>query len=237
MRETLPGVSAVVVYYLICATAALGLRKTVHLPDEVFRKLLHCILLGSLLLWLRVFPQWWQAAAGALVFALAVYPLLCLAERLPGYSRFVTERRPGELKASLLLVFAMFAAVIAVCWGWLGERLLALAAVYAWGFGDAAAALVGRRFGRHALAGPHIEGRKSVEGSLAMFVTSGLCVLAIIALRGGLAWYGYLLIPLLTAAVATLVELFSLRGLDTVTCPLAAVAVLLPLTRLCGSLG
>lgn len=133
-----------------------------------------------------------------------------------------------------MIVFVMFAAVICVCWGWLGDKLLALASVYAWGFGDAAAALVGKRFGRRALTGAHIEGRKSVEGSLAMFATSFVCVAAVLLFRGGLPWYGYLVIPAATALAAAVVELFSLRGMDTITCPLAAMAVLLPLVHLMG---
>ena len=229
MHELLTGLGIILLYFLVAASAALLLRKLVRIPDELFRKGLHCILLGSLLVWVLAFHTWWYAALSALGFAAAVYPLLCLEERIPGFSAFVTERKRGELKTSLLLVFSMFAAVLCVCWGWLGDRLLVLAGVYAWGFGDAAAALVGKRFGRHALTGKHIEGRKSVEGSVAMFTTSFLSVVVILLFRGGLAWYGYFLIPAVTASVAALVELYSLHGTDTVTCPLAATAVLLPL--------
>lgn len=223
------GFGNVLVYFAIAAAVALLLRRFVHIKDEVFRKGLHCILLGSLLVLVFSFSVWWQAALTALGFAAAVYPILCLAERVKGFSAFVTERTNGELKRSLLIVFFMFAVEISVCWGWLGDKLLVLACIYAWGFGDAAAALVGKRFGKHALTGAHIEGRKSAEGSLSMFAVSFLCVGAILALRGGLPLYGYILIPFLTAASATAVELFSLHGMDTITCPLAATAVLLPL--------
>lgn len=234
MQDILNGLGVVLLYFVIVASAAVLLRRFTRIDNEVFRKILHCILLGSLLVWVVAFSTWWHAALTAVVFALAVYPLLCLAERIDGFSAFVTERNPGELKHSLLIVFVMFAVVICVCWGWLNDKLLMLAAVFAWGFGDAAAALVGKRFGRHALTGRHIEGRKSVEGSLAMFVTSFICVGAILLFRGGLPWYGYILIPAATAAGATLAELFSLKGMDTITCPLTAAAILLPLVYLIG---
>lgn len=223
------GFGAILIYFMIAASVALLLRKFVHIPDEVFRKGLHCILLGSLLVCVLAFSTWWHAALSAIGFALIVYPILCLTERIKGFSAFVTERKSGELKQSLLIVFFMFAVVISICWGWLGDKLLVLAGVYAWGFGDAAAALIGKRFGKHALTGRHIEGRKSLEGSLAMFITSFVCVSVILLFRGKLPWYGYILIPAATAAGATVVELFSLNGIDTITCPLSAMAMMLPL--------
>lgn len=229
MNDIVRGFGVVIIYFVIAASFALLVRRFTRVNDEVFRKGLHCILLGSLLVWVLMFTTWWHAALTALIFAAAVYPILCLAERIKGFSEFITERNHGELKRSLLIVFFMFAVVICVCWGWLGDKLLVLASVYAWGFGDAAAALLGKRFGRHTLAGKHIEGHKSVEGSLAMFVVSFICVCTILLLRGGLPVYGYIVISMVTAAASATVELFSLNGTDTLTCPLAAMATMLPL--------
>lgn len=234
MTELFSGTRSVLLYFLLAASTALLLRRLVRIPDEIFRKLLHCILLGSLLVWVLAFETWWMAALTAAIFTVAVYPILFLAERIQGYSQFVTERKSGELKSSLVLVFAMFILVLTVCWGWLGDKYVTLAALYAWGFGDAAAALVGKRFGKHPLTGRHIEGRKSVEGSLAMFLVSFLCVTVILMARGGLTAPVCLVIAGATAAVSTAAELFSLQGRDTITCPLAAMAVLLPLLHFLG---
>lgn len=228
------GSGVIVLYFLITASTALILRKSVHIRDEIFRKGLHFILLGSLLVWVLSFSVWWHAALTSVCFALVLYPVLCLTERIKGFSAFVTERKSGELKLSLLIVFAMFSVVVSVCWGWLNDKMLVLASIYAWGFGDAAAALVGKRFGKHAITGKHIEGRKSAEGSFAMFITSLICVGVILLIRGSLPWYGYVVIPVLTAAGTAAVELFSLKGTDTVTCPLTAMAIILPSVYLIG---
>lgn len=232
MQTLFAGMGVLAIYFLVCASTAFLCRRFIRIPDELFRKILHFILLGSLLVWTLHFDAWYMAAASALIFAAAVYPLLKLAERWKGYSKFVTERSGGELKHSLIVVFVMYATVVAVCWGWLDEKLLALCSIYAWGIGDAAAALIGKRFGRHMLQGKHIEGRKSLEGTLAMFASSFLCVTAILLLRGGMAWYACLLTAAVTAAVSAAVELFTMRGMDTITCPLAAMAMLLPLVRI-----
>ncbi|MBQ3011002.1 MAG: phosphatidate cytidylyltransferase [Oscillospiraceae bacterium] len=228
------GLGLVCVYFVICASIGVVIRLCTAIPDEPFRKLLHLILLGSLPVWISVYKLWWMAALSALLFAAVVYPILAAAEHLRGYSHLLTERKDGELKKSLLIVFSMFAVVITVCWGLLDDRWLAVASVFAWGFGDAAAALVGKRFGRHKLRGRHIEGTKSVEGSVAMFAVSFLSVFVVMTVRGGMGVFGCVAAAYVTAAVAAVVELYSMSGNDTITCPLAAMAVLLPLTWLFG---
>lgn len=234
MHEFLSGTGYVLLYFLLLASSALFVRRCTRFPDEPFRKFLHCILLGSLLVWTVAFDTWWLSALSVFLFVVVVYPILAVAERWKGYSHLLTERKKGELKNSLVLVFTMFLLVEIVCWGWLDDKYLALASVYAWGFGDAAAALVGKRFGRHHLTGRHIEGTKSVEGTLAMFLVSLCSVAIILTLRGGLSWPVCLLISVITGAVSAAVELFTLNGRDTIFCPLAAMAVLLPLLHLLG---
>ncbi|MDD4096306.1 MAG: phosphatidate cytidylyltransferase [Oscillospiraceae bacterium] len=216
-------------YFIVCASAALFARRLIRIPTEVFRKILHTILLCSLFVWLYAFPNWWMASLAALLFIAIAYPLLSFGEKWSGYSALLTERKGGEIKNSLFLVFTMFAILNALCWGLLGQRWLVLACICAWGFGDAAAALIGKKYGKHYLEGKYIEGRKSVEGTFAMFTVSFLSVLIVLMLFGPLPWYGSLLIAFVTAAVSAVVELFTRRGMDTVTCPFAAAAVLLPL--------
>jgi len=90
-------------------------------------------------------------------------------ERVPGYSDLLTERGHGEIKRSLLLVFFMFSFILLLCWGILERKYLVLASVLAWGVGDAAAALFGKKFGRIRLRGRGLSGEKTLEGFLAMF--------------------------------------------------------------------
>lgn len=235
--EFLKGYGALVAYFVVCATSALALRRLVAVPREVFRKTLHIILLGSIFVWTYAFRTWWVAAAAAIAFTVMVFPLLMFAERVPGYSELLTERKRGEIKHSLLVVFAMFTVLISVCWGWLGERYLVIASVLAWGLGDAAAALVGKRFGRHYIEGKLVEGRKSLEGTLAMFAVSFVSVMAVLLARGSVEWYVTIPTAAVTAAVCAVVELYTKGGMDTLTCPFAAAAVLIPLLRLWGGIG
>lgn len=228
------GFGKVIGYFAICATSALLLRRFVSIPTEVFRKVLHLILLCSLLVLVFVFETWWISALAALAFVVVAYPAILLGEKINGFSELITERKNGEIKHSLIIVFGMFATMICIGWGWLGERWLVLACVYAWGFGDGAAALIGTKFGKHHLKGRFIDERKTVEGTLAMFVVSFLSVLIVLLAGGKVVWYGNAPIAALAAAVCAAVELHTRNGMDTLTCPFAAAAVILPLVHLWG---
>ena len=229
MQQILQGTGILILYFAVAASCAIGSRFLIKIPDELFRKILHCILLGSLYMFVYAYEEWWVSALTAIVFEVIVYPILAVLEHFKNYSKLTTERKKGELKSSLMLVFTMFAVVVAICWGWLGDKYLALASIYAWGFGDAAAALVGKKIGKHKIKWKYTDGKKSMEGSMAMFVTSLISVMIILGCRGGLGILGIIVVSLVTAAISTLAELYSKNGMDTVICPMSAMAVLIPL--------
>lgn len=152
------------------------------------------------------------------------------------FSEFTTERKKGELKASLMLVYTMFAIVVFVCWGIFKDRYLALASLYAWGIGDAFAALIGKKYGKHKIHGPKLDGKKSYEGTFSMFIVSFITVSIILVCRGGLGIFVCLFIAMIVAAVSAITELYSKNGNDTVICPLSAMIILLPLVYLFGGI-
>ena len=234
MAELMEGTRSILTYFALAATIAFVCRLLIRIPDELFRKILHMILLGSLPVFLFGFGAWWMAALEALGFAALVYPLLAYLDRFPFFEKLTTERKHGELQQSVLLVFSMFAVVMAICWGWLNDRYLAMASIFAWGFGDAAAALIGKQFGKHKIRWKYTDEKKSFEGSGSMLLTSFITVVSVLSLRGGFSLPIVLLIALLVALVSTLAELYSKNGNDTIICPLCAMAALLPLMAVFG---
>ena len=128
----------------------------------------------------------------------------------------------------------MMAFSIAVCWGWLGDRYLVLACIYAWGVGDAFDALIGKRFGKHKIRWKYADAHKSVEGSAAMFLCAFLSVMIVLLIRGGLPVGAILLMSAAAAVACTVAELCAKGGMDTVICPLCAMEVILPLNMICG---
>lgn len=234
MQEFFSGFGAVCLYYVIFASVALISRVFIKIPDEIFRKILHFILIGSFPVYLYAFETWWISALAAVIFAVIVFPVLFFFERFKKYSEFVTERKKGELKSSLLLVFAMFAIVISVCVGIFSDRYIALASILAWGIGDALAALIGKKFGKHKINIKHTDGKKSIEGTSAMFVCAVLSVLVVLISRGGISPIGYVIIPLITGVVSATAELYCKNGVDTFVCPVSSMITIIPLTFLFG---
>jgi dolichol kinase len=137
------------------------------------------------------------------------------------------QKKPGEIKTSLLLLFLMIAADIAVAWGIFGKQYVAVVSVLMWGFGDAAAAMIGIRFGTHIVPWKISDGKKTWEGTAGMFLVSALVGCAMLIFLSGNSVGYCIFAALLSSAVGAFTELVSKNGLDTVTVPAILVAVLL----------
>ena len=231
MQEFLNGVLMLIIYFISCATIALVCRKMIKIPNELFRKILHFILLTSLFVFIFAFKTWWSSALTCILIIVLAYPILLFFERFKTYSDTVTERKKGELRSSLILVFLMFAVIITICWNLLYNKLLALPVIYAWGYGDALAALIGTKFGKR-----KIYKKKSLEGTLAMFITSVIVVSILLSIVNIIPWYGVIVTTIFVSIGVTAVELFTPNGLDTVTCPFTSLIIMIPLLILFGGL-
>ena len=234
MHEYLRGAGYVCLYFAVAASTALLARRLIKMPDELFRKILHFILLFSYIPFAFAFETWWRSVLLTVILELLIYPALALAEKLPMFSSFVTERKHGEFKQSMLLAFSMLAVCNTICWGVLGDKYLGLACMYAWGVGDAFAALIGKRFGKHKITWKYADKHKSIEGSFAMFLTSAIAVACVLLSHDHLTLPAYIVIPIAGAAISTLVEMVTKDGRDTIYCPVAAMLVMIPLMALFG---
>ena len=234
MQEFLYGTSTTVLYIIVAAGIMLLARILFTIPDELFRKILHFILLGAYIPLVFAFEAWWMAATFAVSLMVILFPVLLFAEKIPMFSSFVNERKKGEFKSSMVLAVGMMAFSVSVCWGLFADKYLVLASIYAWGVGDALAALVGKRFGKHKIKWKLADGKKSIEGSLAMFLCAFMSVLLVLLVRGGVSITLCLSIAITAAIVCTFTEMCTKNGLDTVVCPICAMAVIIPMVTLLG---
>ena len=218
--------------YLGCiaamASILIVIRFTVKVPDYVFRKLLHIVAFTSILPLAYSTNIWWIAVAVEIFFLILVIAVLRFFEKYPFYKELFVEKARHEVIISFIALFSMIALMLSVFWGGLGaeHKYIAVAAIMAWGPGDAAAAIVGKNFGKHKLQGKMIEGTKSVEGSASMAITSFVCVLPILLLMSYHPWYISLAFAAAIAPVASLTELFTKKGWDTITVPIVSALVL-----------
>ena len=215
-------------YIVAFATVLIVVRFTTKVPDYVFRKLLHFVAFTSIVPLVLATQTWWIAVAVEVFFLVLVVAVLLLCERFAFYQKLFVEKGKHEVIFSFVGLFLLISVLLAVFWGVFGaDRIyVAIGAIMAWGPGDAVAAIVGKRFGKHKLQGKFIEGTKSVEGTVAMAITSFVCLLAVLLLMSSLPWYVCVMLALSTAPISALTELFTKGGWDTVTVPLASALVL-----------
>jgi len=195
------------------------LRRGLGVPADVTRKLFHM----GVGLW---------ALAAALLFddgSQAAMPFLVLAGVMYLSFRFEIFEAVEDDGASLGSVLLPLSCAMLLLWFW-GDRVyVAVAGVFAASFGDTTAALVGRRMGTRkyrTLGHP-----RSMEGTLSLFLASGLTMSPVLAILGGLGWHQAIAFALIGATVAAAVETVSVYGTDNLTVPIATAATLATLVR------
>lgn len=237
MLSDLLGVAILLLYYLVtCFLLPTFFKGCVGVPNELARKFQHISYALSIFILTELFSAWYFAIGAAFLLVLIAYPLLKLIEKTSFYKRYLTDRSPrgGELRRQMLYVQLSFAILLSFYWGVLGTRWLyiAIVAIMAWGFGDAAAALIGKAFGRRRIVHKLIEGAKTIEGTTAGIIVAILASFITLLFYADLSWYLSLLISVIVGVACGVVELFSRRGMDTLTVPLTAATVALPLVYL-----
>ena len=216
-----------VAYIVPCVLILLPIRFLTKVPSFVFRKLLHIVAFTCFVVMVLSAESWQAAALTSIIIAVLIYPLLSLVEGQAWYGKLFVQKSKGEVKRSLLMLFFMFAAVIAVTCGAFGKPHVAAVAILMWGTGDAMAALVGIPFGKHKIRFKPIYGRKSWEGSFAMMVASFLVGTGFLWLYHRLPLCFVILPVLIAALIGTFVEMLSPSEWDTVTVPVAVLSFLM----------
>jgi phytol kinase len=212
------------VYVFAVLAIAETLRKLFHLPVEFTRKVVHI----SVGMWsfgtVALFTDKWLAC---------VTPASFIVLNYISYKRGLFLAMESNDRSNLGTVYfpIAFCAIILLTWDISKPMLVASLMPMTWG--DAFAAIIGKRFGtrRYTIAGA----TRSFEGSLAMFAFSFVAVfLALVILEGlaGPALPGWAaLFALVTALAATAAEAVSVRGLDNIFVPAVSWTALMILTR------
>ncbi len=232
------GTGVLFAYYLVVvALVPVLLLSLTPIPRELARKLHHIFYGLSIFILVEGFETWYLAALAAATLVAVAYPALFFwLERQPFFQRSFAQRsgEQGEFRRQLLLVQLSFALLLALTWGLLGHehRYLAVAAVMAWTFGDAAAALFGKAFGKRKIHHELVDSGKTHEGSGAMTAFAFAALFITLCWFGGVPWWAAAVAGLLVAPLSAAVELISPAGTDTLSVPLATLAALYPLLSL-----
>ncbi|MBA3531072.1 MAG: hypothetical protein H0T73_04025 [Ardenticatenales bacterium] len=207
--------------YALMALLTLGLAEALRqqgVSRRLTRKLVH-VTAGISPLYVTYMAE--SKAVGLLPYVLTIAMNFVLWKTELLDSMAESGNRPG-------IVYFPISQSVLLAWLWepgaASSRLpVALSALLTLALGDAAAALVGQRFGQHKYK--VLGSERSLEGSAAMFVVTAGAVGATLALSD-MPRDRALKNTLLAAAGATLVEAVSPYGVDNLTVP-ASVALIL----------
>ncbi len=209
------------VYLALLITGAELLNRFSHQPGEITRKIVH-IGSGQVLLfawWLNI-PGWVAVGAG---FVAACIALLSYYLPILPSLESVGRRSFGTF---------FYALSISLLAGYFFPRHspeFAALGIMVMAWGDGLAALVGQNFGKHPYTFAGM--KKSWEGSLAMLAVS--FVLTLLILVPVLGWsYPLVVIAILVAITATLLETVSSFGVDNITVPLGSAWLAYGLSQL-----
>ncbi|MCC5656079.1 phosphatidate cytidylyltransferase [Nostoc sp. XA010] len=227
MTNDFIGLAISYVYAIGLLVIGEGLRRLFGVKPDLTRKVIHIgagmWVFGALLL----FNHW---EIGIIPFASFIgLNYLFYRYRIIG-AMDTQDSSPGTVyfAISVTLLFGLL-------WrpdGPVDSVAIAVAGIMAMTWGDALAALIGRRFGQHKYqVGNSV---RSWEGSAAMFVVSTVVIFLVLLLLPGsslsplgkpfsLAWA--LLTAVITATFATLAEAVSPHGTDNLSVPLVAAGV------------
>ena len=217
-------VVAVLAALLLAMLALLGtMRGRMH--GEVSRKAAH-VGLGLALValpWLSLEPMHVLVLVTmAIVVMLAIRLVPALRERYGCVVHGVRRTGQGDL------YFPLAAAVLFVVAH--EDRVLYAVPMLALTLADAAAALVGLRYGRTRYE--TMEGRKSLEGSVACFGAAFLAAHVPLLVLTDIGRMESLLVGLGFGMLVTLIEAIAWRGLDNLLIPLGGFLLLRALLRL-----
>lgn len=195
-----------------------GLRKLFKIPKFIFRKILHLVAVFTPVLLLYLTDDWLTTDIILAIFGVGAYLILMSLEHKKEYSVFLAEKNEGEVRQSLIEYILMCLAVVTVCYGLFDRPYVAIVSFLMWGLGDAAAAIAGKYFGKKHLSFRGADTKKTVFGTVTMFIVSFIVGIGIIYYLSNLtpATIG---IILGASIVGTYLEAISHNGMDTITVP------------------
>lgn len=188
-----------------------GLRRWLRLDTGFTRKFIHIAVGMYSLLTVHLFSERLWAVIPPLAFVLINWL---------DWKYGVVQAMTSSSRSNLGTVYfpIAFAAIVWFLWD---RPALLVASLMPLTWGDALAAIVGERYGRHTYR--VLGSTRSLEGSLTAFGVSALSTGLVLA---GFGTPGAVGAALLTALGATLVEAVSPRGLDNLTIPAASALLL-----------
>ena len=211
---------------LVIVLLLMLVRKIFDIGDELFRKLMHftAIVITPLCLYFAI--DFYIAMLCLFIYAIGGAIGLRLIEKVKSYSSFFVEREKHEIRKSFVSYCNIQACLILVC-GVYGDIGIIYIELMVWALGDTVAALCGKKWGKKHFEWRFTDRNKTYVGSVSMLI-----VVFIISLTSLSIMYDYSALRVICqsgiiAVMATIAELLSKKGRDTITIPVMVSLVCL----------
>ncbi len=206
--SNLIGVFISILFIVIVMAAASMFEKS---GKEATRKFIHIMVSNWWIIAMIFFDNMWCAAIVPAIFVIVNY--LSYKSNIIK----VMERDEGENKDSFGTVYYAISLLILalITFGPLNNPLIGLCGAIVMGYGDGLAAVIGQKFkSKEFKIG---NSKKSVAGSLAMFVVTLMIMTGFFYYVGASVW---LLKSIVVAVIMTVVEIVCPKGTDNLAVPL-----------------
>jgi phytol kinase len=235
----------IIVYFIAVLYAGMILviadiaRKKRNLGSEVTRRIVH-LFAGAAIWTVPYYPHPWVATLVALTFVIMLG--LANTDRFSGF--FAAMARPEDLENNSVrgpFWYAVSITTLTAIFTFTGYHELyfvAAASIHIMMFGDGMSAPIGMKYGQNSTR-VIFGSNRSIPGTLSVFIFGflgallafwwfGIFSLAnpVFVTGGNILWFEMVVLALVGAIAATLIELVSPKGTDNVTLPLLTCAVM-----------
>ncbi|MGD9396370.1 MAG: hypothetical protein PVJ05_08090 [Candidatus Thorarchaeota archaeon] len=228
-----------VFYAVIVLTIADIARKKRNLGSEVTRRIVH-LFAGAAIWTVPYYPHPWVATFVALTFVVML--ALANTDRFSGF--FAAMARPEDLEHNSVrgpFWYAVSITILTAIFTFTGFHelyFIAGAAIHIMMFGDGMSAPIGMKYG-HNSTRVIFGSNRSIPGTLSVFIFGffgsllafwwfGIFSLIdpVFVTGGNVLWFELIVLALVGAITATIVELVSPKGTDNITLPLITCLVM-----------
>ena len=223
-----------ILFWYIVPCFALGLvvlfvRFVIKPKDYIYRKTLHVSAIMTVFSFILPSHTWWIVALDILTILFLINVTLFILERFKLYKMLFVDKSHHEILRMINAYYLIMVILVLIFYGLRGEenKYLVIASILSWGLGDAMAAIIGIKFGKNKLNMNFVDENKTIEGSLAMLITSFVACLVTLIIFMHYPIWKYVVAPILVAISLTYIEAISKKGVDNILCPLVASIILL----------
>lgn len=227
-------VALAVVYAIIVIALGAGLlAERKHWNVDV-RKIVHIGIGNFVFIWWAFTESWIMLAFFAVPFAIILFLAMFRGNPISDSKLGELSMDRGHRTGLFFYVISITVLILFFFDHWVAASVGIIAMTYGDGFGS----VVGKRYGRHRI----MHGRKSLEGSLGVFVATAIMAFVILGVYSFVTVQGYCsydytssipfwIVPFVLGAVASITEMLCPGEIDNIFIPLitASVAVLLGL--------